>query len=366
VVTALNNEVRDNTVTGCTDGVRMIQTGTGNNVFERNILSGNSDGIHLTFAGGNTFDRNEITGNARGLYLESGVSNNKLYHNNIAGNTVSIVSATTHANVWDDGYPSAGNYWSNYAGTDANHDGIGDTPYAIDALNQDRYPLMGPYDSRIHDVAIVAVSAMPTTVVGGDPVTVTVTVANQGNWWETFAVTAYYGTTPIGTQTVTGLAPSTQTVLTFIWVTTGVAPGQYQIKAVAATVSGEMDTGDNTFVDGTVTVQQPPVKMHVQSITFATSWSGKTQKLSITVTIKDRSGNPVSGATVYGELTLPGGAKVVYSGATGTSGTVTFTYSVRNSALPSGTYVFTVTNVTHATAQYVPAENVETTDSYAI
>jgi hypothetical protein len=57
-------------------------------------------------------------------------------------------------NVWDDGYPSGGNYWSDYKGIDVKSgpnqdqprsDGIGDTPYVIDANNQDRYPLMNPY-----------------------------------------------------------------------------------------------------------------------------------------------------------------------------------------------------------------------------
>ncbi len=41
---------------------------------------------------------------------------------------------------WDNG--NKGNFWSDYNGTDANHDGIGDTYYKIDVLNQDRYPLM--------------------------------------------------------------------------------------------------------------------------------------------------------------------------------------------------------------------------------
>jgi hypothetical protein len=42
-------------------------------------------------------------------------------------------------------YPSGGNYWSDYKETDANHDGIGDTPYVIDANNTDNYPLMGTF-----------------------------------------------------------------------------------------------------------------------------------------------------------------------------------------------------------------------------
>ena len=44
--------------------------------------------------------------------------------------------------TWDDG--ERGNFWSDYRGIDSNNDGVGDTPYIIDGLNQDRYPLMEP------------------------------------------------------------------------------------------------------------------------------------------------------------------------------------------------------------------------------
>ena len=58
-------------------------------------------------------------------------------------------------NSWNDTYPSGGNYWSDYEGLDLNStpsqdvppsDGIGDTPYNIDADSTDYYPLMIPYD----------------------------------------------------------------------------------------------------------------------------------------------------------------------------------------------------------------------------
>ena len=46
-------------------------------------------------------------------------------------------------NHWDNGYPSGGNYWSDYTGVDG--DGIGDTPYIIlGGDNQDWYPFMNP------------------------------------------------------------------------------------------------------------------------------------------------------------------------------------------------------------------------------
>jgi len=88
--------------------------------------------------------------------------NNTIYHNNFINNIGSI-DISGDGNSWDNGYPSGGNYWSDYNGTDfyngpyqdeTGSDGIGDTPYVIDEFNQDSYPLMRPFLHHEHDLAV--------------------------------------------------------------------------------------------------------------------------------------------------------------------------------------------------------------------
>ena len=67
---------------------------------------------------------------------------NTIFSNNLDGKDNFIGSSET--NFWDNG--SVGNYWSDYTGVDSNGDGIGDTPYVVDApYNIDNYPLMDPF-----------------------------------------------------------------------------------------------------------------------------------------------------------------------------------------------------------------------------
>jgi hypothetical protein len=89
--------------------------------------------------------------NLYGIYL-SGSSSNRVHHTNIIDNANQAYDDRSD-NYWDDGYPSGGNYWSDYNGIDLNStptqdvpppDGKGDTPYVIDSDSSDNYPLISP------------------------------------------------------------------------------------------------------------------------------------------------------------------------------------------------------------------------------
>ncbi|MDH5481824.1 MAG: right-handed parallel beta-helix repeat-containing protein [Candidatus Bathyarchaeota archaeon] len=116
-----------------------------NNTVSGNNIKNNNVGFNSASSDFNIVSANNIIDNVySGVYLESS-SNNTFQHNNLINNTNQVVVELSYANNWDDGYPSGGNYWSNYTGVDLDHDGIGDTEHIIDANNTDRHPLMGMY-----------------------------------------------------------------------------------------------------------------------------------------------------------------------------------------------------------------------------
>jgi len=140
---------------------------SGNNVTDNNY------GIDILWdSSDNSIVGNNIKNNIYGIALYFR-SNNKFWHNNFINNTQQVyIPYSGYANFWDDGYPSGGNYWSDYAGVDVKKgsgqdlpgsDGIGDTPYIIDANNRDQYPLMTPYGAPPPSTYTLTI----TTTVGG-------------------------------------------------------------------------------------------------------------------------------------------------------------------------------------------------------
>jgi hypothetical protein len=130
--------------------IGIMLLGAYNNSIIQNDLVGNSNGIYLiNFGSANTSNNivvgNNITMNDFGVWNE-GSSGNTFYHNNFINNSWTHVRLLSNIReIWDNGFE--GNYWSDYNGSDSNQDGIGDTPYVINANNTDHYPLMGTFQS---------------------------------------------------------------------------------------------------------------------------------------------------------------------------------------------------------------------------
>ncbi len=173
------NEITDNYL-GIYLGGEFVDTVQYNMIFENNIAS-NDEGLSLNYAYYNAIYGNNITSNKKcGIDFIWDSSDNKIYHNNFIGNAQQLGEGSCYHNVWDDGYPSGGNYWSDYSGIDEKSgpgqdqpgsDGIGDTPYVIDGNNRDRYPIMRqgshsalPIDPTFFYALIVAIIAIVAAV----------------------------------------------------------------------------------------------------------------------------------------------------------------------------------------------------------
>ncbi|MFC1977988.1 Ig-like domain-containing protein, partial [Chloroflexota bacterium] len=182
-----------------------------NNTVANNNIHSNGYGIHLYDSSDSTLIGNAISSNEYGVYLSGGcgsANNNDITENTFELNTAYALYLGTewcgtagqnyssqNNNVWENNFMFTdnlnevhpvpnnfwssmeeiiytyngttytnylGNYWSDYAGSDADGDGIGDTPYDINS-NNDSYPLMSPfenYDIPIEDTTAPIISGV--------------------------------------------------------------------------------------------------------------------------------------------------------------------------------------------------------------
>jgi parallel beta-helix repeat protein len=255
---ATSNTIYDNSFQNTPTSINLTSSAAYNTIYDNVINSQNT--VTLNFGtNSNTIYQNVISGSSIVLNMTNSVGNT-FYHNSFLS-TVQIINPG--ANFWNSTYPSGGNYWSDYKGTDSfsgpyqnvtGSDGIGDTPYPIGS-SKDNYPLMKPYAlSAGHDVAVTSVVTSMTVILLGSTCSVTVSVVNKGQYNETFQVTAYANAIVIGTQQVTNLGSTSQVTLTFTWNTTGLLEGRYTISAQATPAPPETSTADNTLVNGTIQI----------------------------------------------------------------------------------------------------------------
>jgi len=128
-------------------GIELVDSAY-NSIIGNSVIGSYWHGVWLSSSSDNILCGNNIANNDCGIYLDNSLSNT-IYHNNFVNNAQQTYSYNS-LNIWDDGYPSGGNYWSDYIGVDSNNDSIGDTPYVIDADNIDRYPHMSAWASTVY------------------------------------------------------------------------------------------------------------------------------------------------------------------------------------------------------------------------
>ena len=155
-------------------------------------------------------------------------------------------------------------------------------------------------------------------------------------------------TTTSTTYTDTGLTPETTYT--------------YEVSAV--------DTSNNEGAKSdpasATTLGATPNTMHVASIDMwyekVTWWFWYWYDVYTKVTVHDSAGNPLSGVTVYLDMTLPDGSHATGNADTGTDGTVTFVYQYGD----AGTYISTVTDLVLTDYTYNSADNVETSETLVV
>ena len=150
-------------------GIGLLHS-SGNSILNNNC-SDNYYGIQLSGSylwgsNNNSITNNTCMNNNGGISISSHSSHNTIYHNSLRNNTKQAFD-NTGTSVWDNGYRSGGNYWSDYRqkyieeynkdpedkqcglnqDNECEVDGIWDTPYTWIGGGtgaKDRYPLVRP------------------------------------------------------------------------------------------------------------------------------------------------------------------------------------------------------------------------------
>jgi len=139
--------VTDNTVFGFQWGIGRrpgmsdptVSTGT---LISGNRIDNNNYGLYLDYFSGTTVVDNVFVNNNVGIDVASTSTDTQVYHNDFVTNYIHAIDGVS--SVWDDGYPSGGNYWSGFTDVDSDNDGIWDHAYVIDGDSLDHYPLVHP------------------------------------------------------------------------------------------------------------------------------------------------------------------------------------------------------------------------------
>jgi len=144
-ISSHNNRIYKNTITGNTYGI-YVEGSTGNNEIDENMLTKNIYGVYTYHSSSNRIWGNSLIQNSHGITLvgyphfpeynrvhgntlmsnDQGIylywaSSDVICHNNFISNINNVLQVNQENIVFDDEYPSGGNYWDDYEGVDTNH-----------------------------------------------------------------------------------------------------------------------------------------------------------------------------------------------------------------------------------------------------
>ena len=218
------NEISENDITNNFWGINLDSSNHNN--ISGNNMANNTDGIRVDSSSKNNICGNNIANNYWGISVMA--TTNKVYHNNFVNNHNQVDGLWWVANFWDDGYPSGGNYWSDYeekypdAG-EIDGSGIWDTPYVINENSQDNYPLMYPWG------ALPPTDTTPPTISIVSPENKTYTVENvpliftvsEPTSWMGYNLDWQANVTITGNMTLSGLSDGPHSLIVYVNDTAG-------------------------------------------------------------------------------------------------------------------------------------------------
>ena len=234
--------VSNNTLESNVGGAALNLVDVINATVTGNWVSDNGNGIVVSGAEGLNITANDIVRNQVGLTLNlgslRGIFNDVIYHNNFVDNSQHQAAYQPYVVAsFDNGYPSGGNYWSDYVAVDncsgpqqnicSGPDGIGDAHYAkiwrefayeypgAYGTLLDYYPLVNPYGSISWDTASpswLSGSTLAVAIVNSTSLTLHWTGAVDDAWVSGYRVYRddnLVASLPgyVQSQTVTGLSP---------------------------------------------------------------------------------------------------------------------------------------------------------------
>lgn len=157
---SLKTVIKDNFISGYDVGIELDQLentyllkstcSTTNSIPECSEVGNSTSGSFLLHQSNITIMGNEFSNqNLSSIQIHNYTDGNIVYDNNFIEPTIDLskeqvqvgLAQNTTNYFSNTGY---GNYWTNYNGTDANNDGIGDTPYYINQKVNDSSPFMNP------------------------------------------------------------------------------------------------------------------------------------------------------------------------------------------------------------------------------